>query len=54
MVQRRLVAPGKWDVRRVREEWVGRYGSTSLESKWREVARRVVKGRPRRGTTFVM
>lgn len=54
MVQRRLVVPGKWDVRGVREEWVGRCGSTSLESNWREVASRVVKGRPRKGTTFVM
>lgn len=54
MVQRRLVAPGKWDARGVREEWGGRCGSTSLESKWREVGRRVVKGRSRWGTTFVM
>jgi len=54
LVQRRLVAPGKWDVIGVREEWVGRCGSISLVSKWREVGRRVVKWRPRRGTTFVM
>lgn len=54
MVQRRLVAPGKWDARGVREELGGRCGSTSLESKWRDVGRRVVKGRPRRGITSVM